>query len=497
MRPPPLARAGCVEYFLSPLAEKSSALRALSALALIALVAALPLGACSSSDKATPGDGGRPDGGPSEDGTVYDGPDGDCNVPAVAPDAMPPSGTFCSLPGSYVWTAQGMGVVPGGKACAPDLTWLNVPAGFCVHYFGTVHTARQIRVAPGGDVFVASPTTPTTGGANNGIAGIVVLPDDDKDGTADSNITFLSQMPSVQGLLFTGGYFYYQDNVNIRRVRFKPGDRQPSAAPELATIMSMQQAAEHWPKVLDVAQDGTIYVTNGGSQFESCNCNTPGYGGVYTLNANGSTSLVATGFRNPIALRCQPNRNVCLAAELSLDYSSLQSGREKIVPVRKPSGTNPNPDNWGYPCCATQATPYAGVSCKDTGATPNCSGVAEENASFFIGHTPFGLDFENGKWPAPWTGRVFVTLHGDAARWEGARVVGITLDPNTGLPLPSSDLSGADTGEMMDFATGWDDGRKDHGRPAPITFAPDGRMFVGDDQQGLVVWIAPVDLMQP
>jgi hypothetical protein len=45
---------------------------------------------------------------------------------------------------------------------------------------------------------------------------------------------------------------------------------------------------------------------------------------------------------------------------------------------------------------------------------------------------------------------------------------------------------------MVDFATGWDDGQNDHGRPAALTFAPDGRMFVGNDMDGTIVWIAPV-----
>jgi glucose/arabinose dehydrogenase len=468
--------------------------RALCALVLAALagalVGALPLGACSSSDHAGPTDAGA-------DGTVADaasdaGPiDAGPDVPIIQPDAMPPSGAFCALPGSYVWTAQGVAIVPGAKTPPPDLGWLTLPQGFCAHYFGHVPTARQIRVAPGGDVFVASPTTTTTGGANNGIAGIVVLPDDDHDGTADQNLTFLDNLPSVQGLLFTGGYLYYQDNTIIRRVPFSKGDRQPSGASQIVTTMSMKQASEHWPKVMDVAQDGTIYVTNGGSQFDACESNFQTYaGGVYKLNPDGSTSMVCNGFRNPIALRCETDHDVCLAAELALDYSWNEDGREKIVPVRQG-------DNWGYPCCATQNTPYTGVTYADTKATPDCSNVAPESASFLIGHTPFGIDFESGLWPAPWGGRAFVTLHGDAARWEGARVVGLALDPATGLPLPSTDLDGGSSApNMMDFATGWDDGQKDHGRPAAITFAPDGRMFLGDDQRGFVVWIAPVGLMQ-
>jgi hypothetical protein len=45
---------------------------------------------------------------------------------------------------------------------------------------------------------------------------------------------------------------------------------------------------------------------------------------------------------------------------------------------------------------------------------------------------------------------------------------------------------------MMDFATGWDDGKQDHGRPAAIAFSPDGRLFIGNDINGVIVWVAPV-----
>jgi glucose/arabinose dehydrogenase len=53
----------------------------------------------------------------------------------------------------------------------------------------------------------------------------------------------------------------------------------------------------------------------------------------------------------------------------------------------------------------------------------------------------------------------------------------------------------------MDFASGWDDGKLDHGRPSDIAFAPDGRMFVTQDvgpevtgSLGIVFWVAPLDL---
>jgi hypothetical protein len=62
------------------------------------------------------------------------------------------------------------------------------------------------------------------------------------------------------------------------------------------------------------------------------------------------------------------------------------------------------------------------------------------------------------------------------------------------MPQRGSDLLMSNQGAVTDFATGWDDGTHLHGRPAAITFAPDGRMFVGNDNDGSIVWIAPLGL---
>jgi glucose/arabinose dehydrogenase len=111
-----------------------------------------------------------------------------------------------------------------------------------------------------------------------------------------------------------------------------------------------------------------------------------------------------------------------------------------------------------------------------------------------IGDTPFSFDFESGKWPAPYGKSAFVPLHGSAGNWLGARVVIIEMNPTTGLPLPGTDIDGKPSGALSDFATGWDDDRQDHGRPAAATFAPDGRLFIGSDNNGEIFWVAPLDL---
>lgn len=428
-------------------------------------------------DATTPGDGG--DGG-------TDAPAGD-ELP-IDIDAKPPPGAFCALPGSVVFTAQGPQVIAGSDASTPDIGWLSLPVGFCAHYFGTVPMTRQLRFAPDGHLFVASPTASTVGGRNDGLGQIVVLPDDNQDGLADSNVTYLGMLEYIQGLYFGGGYLYYQlDQTQIARVPFQNGDLSPSGASQVFTTITLQQASEHWPKMIDVAQDGTLYVTNGSTQAESCLSTRPPFGTINKVSPDGGTSVVAKGFRNPISMRCEKTHDVCLVTELALDYSNPMGGREKLLPVRQG-------DDWGYPCCATQNAPYTGVVYADTMQPPDCSGIAAEPVSFAIGETPFGVEVEeSGKWPSPYGGRAYVTMHGEYGSWVGARVLSIALDAS-GMPMAASDLDGGESANMSDFATGWDDGHQDRGRPGTIAFAADGRMFVGNDQTGMILWIAPVGL---
>jgi glucose/arabinose dehydrogenase len=238
----------------------------------------------------------------------------------------------------------------------------------------------------------------------------------------------------------------------------------------------------HWPKTLDVADDGTIYVTNGGDQGESCEASRPFHGGIVKLDGSAGGAQVTKGLRNPIGVRCERGRNLCFAVELAKDYSANVGGREKLIAIRQG-------DDWGYPCCATKDIPY-----RDVTPQLDCSRVAAESGAFTIGGTPFDLDFERGNWPDPWRNRIFIPLHGAAGSWSGARLVAIATEAATGEAVLSSDLSGRSSGGMEDFATGWDDHSFRHGRPTAVAFALDGRLFLSNDTNGEIIWIAPLDL---
>jgi len=405
---------------------------------------------------------------------------GDWIPPEAGPDV---SGVtqFCDLPGSVQSTADGKVTVPGGFG-ASAVSFVGLPAGFCVHYFANVGNARQLRFAPGGDLFVASPTTITTGGVGPaGKSSIIVLPDDNHDGVADDVITFMGELPSTQGLLFANDHFYFQDAADIKRVPFTAGDRTPRDGTETVVRISIYSSSLHWPKALDQADDGTIYVGNGGDQDESCDWGRPFHGGILKIDGSPGGVPVSKGFRNPIAVRCQRGFNLCFAVELAKDYSAMDGGREKLVPIRPG-------DDWGHPCCLTRNKIIPSAGNDDN----LCATMTPEDVSFAIGDTPFGIDFETGKWAAPYTRSAFVSLHGAYSTWAGARVVAVAINPMTGMPLPGTSVPMISSGSMTDFATGWQD--QTHGRPAAVTFAEDGRLFVANDNDGTIFWIAPLDL---
>ena len=79
-------------------------------------------------------------------------------------------------------------------------------------------------------------------------------------------------------------------------------------------------------------------------------------------------------------------------------------------------------------------------------------------------------------------------------------MTGIETDPATGQLKRGTNVDGGSSGAMTDFATGWDDKNlttaRTHGRPSAVEFATDGRMFVGNDNNGDIFWIAPIDLVR-
>ena len=381
-----------------------------------------------------------------------------------------------------------------------DEPQLHVPPGFCVRrYSGPqayVAAPRVMRFSPSGDLFVAAPLVSTPGGSNGGQGAIVVLPDDDHDGRADTALPYLgggasssslacnqhdadpNDLACVHGLAFTDTHIYFTRRDDVRRIPWKAGDRvAPAGASELVATLGTKPSAR-FTHTLDVSStSGALYVSRG--RFDAGLCDDSGAeGAVLSLDLGApmpvTPAVVAQGFRNPLYLRCHPESGTCFANELSGDTWSGIGGREKLVPIA--SG-----QDWGYPCCVAKGLPVPPQ-------VGGCDGISAEMVSILLHDTPFGLDFERGNFPPAFRGAAFIALHGAFPSWDGTRLVAVAVDPASKSPV----------GPISDFATGWGRGPGGIiGRATDVAFAPDGRLFVLDDQSGGIWWIAPVDLKLP
>jgi glucose/arabinose dehydrogenase len=386
---------------------------------------------------------------------------------STAPLTMtPPPDASASDP---MWCGRGTNVT-GGKPTD----------GFCLKSFAQITEARGITFAPNGDLFVAAPSESAPGGASGGPAAIILLSDDDHNGVAEEHL-FLKYLDAnntkpteVHGLALGGGYLYFTTKATVWRTPYTDGQRAAIGYPEDLNLPLTYGTGGRWTHGLARSVGGQLYTSRG--SYGVCG-GTPG-GDISTIGDAGALQLVANGFRNPMYMRCHGVDEVCAAMELGED---LLSGAVEKMLILHPS------TNYGFPCCMTKGTPIPNAS-MDAAAT--CNDATKEDASFPLSDTPFGFDWEPGKWPAPYTNAVFVALHGSAYStppWQGAAVVYAPTDPTTHAPTQS----------WQPFLTGFAPSSAVLHRPADIAFSPDGRMFIADDASGNVYWMAPTTMAAP
>lgn len=432
-----------------------------------------------------------PDSTPTDVPSVDDRPDATADA---TPDATPDVSndvasdhvdvTPVDVPAGTRWCDLPMG---------PDaeVRGITMPDGFCIRRYGRLAHPRVMGFSPTGDLFIASPGTTGPGGTGPGIDAIAVLPDDNRDGIADS-VTPYARLPqllapgetvnattqTVHGMLFLDGYLYWTFQNSVNRVAFTPGARTIPTDAAVQNVANLT-GSERWTHTLAAGPDGSLYVSMGIYGSFTCPYPSPERGAILRIRRaptdttpplNGE--IVARGFRNPMYIRCHAWG--CYAAELT-DDGWTAPGREKIVKFEAGQ-------DYGYPCCYDRALPSPA-----NGGRVDCSNVVASMIGFPVGYTPFGHDFAPSTWPAPYGNALFIGLHGQVGSWTSTGINWAASDPTTHAFMGSS---------AQQFLTGWGRGTPNEGRVADIAFAPDGRLFFTDDQQGHVYWIAPRTLVR-
>jgi|LNFM01.1.fsa_nt_gb glucose/arabinose dehydrogenase len=361
-----------------------------------------------------------------------------------------------------------------------DVPGLRAPAGFCIRRFATVGLPRVMAFAPNGDLFVASPSASTAAGDSGGLGAIVVLSDDNRDGTAEMHTFATGGLDTVHGIAFNAGFVYFTTTDAVYRSPYTmgqraemAGSRQTVAGGPMTTLGATLQRGGRWTHGLSVSVNGRMLATRG--EYSSCMVGpdgrpAPGIGEVYELGMN-SLNRVASGFRNPMYARCHPCRDLCMVAELGEDQTI--GAVESLVVI--------NNDHWyGYPCCyQNNAGPRA--------SSGLCRCIDEQQVKINLGDTPFGFDWERGAWPEPYRNGVFVALHGSfyLANYAGAGIVFLPSDPATGIPrnvTPTRFIEATNGSAQQSLL-----------RPSDVLFSRDGRLFLSDDKGRGIYWVAPTD----
>jgi glucose/arabinose dehydrogenase len=314
-------------------------------------------------------------------------PDGGQNGCHPGAHIVPMGGFFCDLPGD----------TPAGMKLAD---------GLCARKFADVRTPRAMAFAPNGDLFVSSPSAPTPGGAPPGIGGIFVIPDDDRDGIADTVCVYLQgpDLATVHGLAFRNdGELAYTLDHAVMSTRYAYGDRiGQRVSQEMIAELRVQTGIDRWTHGLAVGSDSTIYVSRG--VYDSSDCSGRNLRSGSVLRVGGGHDLQGDlaigGMRNPLYIRCAPWGS-CYAAELSGRSWTSIGGHDKLIEIK-------DGDDYGYPCCVDRDKPVPGLN-----PAADCSAIASSIDEYHLHDTSFGFDWDaRGLWPAPYTGALFMAFHG-------------------------------------------------------------------------------------
>src|SRR6185436_11175302 len=121
---------------------------------------------------------------------------------------------------------------PKPFACDADNGGLTLPAGFCAGVIAdNLGTARNLVVAPNGDLFVSLRNGPRVQGQPPSPGFILGLRDTNGDGKMDMQEKFGTQ--GATGIRLRNGYLYYATTTSIERFKMTPGELKPAGPAEV------------------------------------------------------------------------------------------------------------------------------------------------------------------------------------------------------------------------------------------------------------------------
>jgi glucose/arabinose dehydrogenase len=363
-------------------------------------------------------------------------------------------------------------LAPAGVRAAAAPLGLTVPPGFIIERIATVEGARELAVAPNGDLFVG-----TSGNTIDIVAGA------EGDAAAAKAFVQLADHP-VAGIAIDGDRMYLGAQFGVYELPYHSGDRTPSAQPrKIASVRTSGGARDHVTTTVAVAK-GRLYASVG-SSCNNCDPDLdPTRATVQEMNLDGSgMTAKARHVRNAIALAVNPQTGTLWIGVAGQDELPHGHPYEMFDPLTLHAGVA----DYGWPYCYENHQAVDGHDC----AAQTVARVVFPAYETPIGATFYPLHPDGAHaFPETYRGGAFVTLHGS---WHQPpvppRVVFVPM--NGDEPKTPVDWNDPST-QWKAFIGGWQlaDGRR-RARPTGIAVAPDGSLFVSDDLDGGIYRIRP------
>jgi glucose/arabinose dehydrogenase len=322
-------------------------------------------------------------------------------------------------------------------ACDPGNGGLTLPPGFCALVIAEdLGYARNLVVAPNGDIFVSIRSGPTVQGQAPPPGFIVGLRDTNGDGKMDMREKFGSK--GGTGIALRNGYLYLATTTSVERFKLNPGELKPSGPAEVL-VGAFPNQRGHAEKDIAFDDKGNIYVSVG---LPSNACAEPDrqkgakgldpcpqleqHGGIWKFSADtpGQTystkNRYATGMRQPVAIAWHNGHlYAAMNSRDSLDtlYPEHFTAEDNQERPLEPLLQVDEGDVFGWPYCFFDGKTNKMILAPEYGgdgkAIGRCAQFEAPVAAFPAHYAPVDLMFYTGTMlPARYRGGAFMVSHG-------------------------------------------------------------------------------------
>ena len=348
--------------------------------------------------------------------------------------------------------------IAASQSCAaqsPTLDQIKLPPGFSIELVARVPGARAMTWGDRGTLFVGS-------SAGNVYALTFAAPN---AGGQASVHTIASGLRDPGGVAFHNGALFV--SAVSRVLRFDDIEHRVQSPPEPVVVTDkLPSDGHHGRKFIAFGPDGKLYV-NVGAPCNICEPDPERYAHIERMNADGSgRETVARGVRNSVGFDWDPRTK---------ELWFTDNGRDMLgddVPPDELNHVTRVPQHFGYPYC------HGGdISDPEFGKQHPCSEFVPPARKLGPHVASLGMRFYTGtQFPTAFRNQIFIAEHGS---WNRSQKIGYRVT------LVRLDAAGKAVA-YEPFAEGWLQGDRVWGRPADVSVAPDGSLFVSDDTAGAI-----------